>query len=547
MGDNPYQVALGSPRITLTPQDQAYVNAAQGIAPGAAPVNRSPFVAPDDPNAPVTAGAYPMNMPPPATGPADAGAVSSPGAFSRPAVPGGPQGAVQFQLKRPDVARPMGGGGIDPLTGLSRDVKSTTQGYLGSMQEGRDAVDSKGIVDAEVTRQNADLETQAALEKQQMAKDAEEVEKDAQSRLTAFNEQNAKMSQEIGEQKVDPKKFFKDQGAAGQVLIGIGASLGGFLQGMRGGGPNEFMQQLNTFVDRDIAAQQGAIDNKKTALSARQNMFGQLLSQTGDRRVAAMQLRQFQLEGAKQMLTAQATRNGIPSQLAETQIKVKAIDQDIAKTKQVIAQTAYDKAKAEAAAAQGARKAEEERAWQHKMQERKMGQEDRQLDIAEGKVKGAAAGNVNEEVQKLAKDMADPELAKNRAVIDDLYSQIKQTPDGEHIPGLGLGARAVGALPLGPRLLSDQSNINRQNKAQLKLAIRNAITGSGGSKEELAGIDEAIEGAGTPAEFANVVVQAKQRLDQLEGRKMTGYSDQAKAIYEQRKNAPALPGSVKRQ
>ena len=547
---DPYQTALAKFRPALTPQDQAYVNAAQGIAPGAAPVNSSPFVAPDDPNAPVGFGSTAAAPP--------AGVVSSP-VMTRPGdspatgptamTANGPTGAVQFQLKRPDVAKPLGGGGINPLTGLANDAKSTTAGYLGSMQNGRNAVESKGIVDAEVTRQNADLEAADAEKKAQMAADEKEVNDAAQAGLQTFMDQNVKMTSEIAEQKVDPQKFFKDRGAAGQVMIGIGASLGGFLQGMQGrGGPNEFMQQVNSFVDRDIAAQQGAIDNKKSALSSRQNMFGQLLSQTGDRRVAAMQLRQFQMEGMKQMLTASAARNGIPSQLADTEIKVGLLDTDIAKTKQVIAQVALDKARSEAAAALHAKQAETERAWQHGMAERKAGQEDRQLDIAAGKVNAAAKGNVAEGVATLGKAFSDPKFQANRTVIKALAAQVAKTPQGEQIEGLGLGSRIVRALPFGEHMVSDQANLNVQNVDDAGGAFATIRTGAGGSDETFKKIDKQFQGAGTAAERANAIMKLDEYID---GQELSLRAANPEASQQYDANMAALknkmPNTVKRQ
>ncbi len=444
------------------------------------------------------------------------------------------------------------GGGIGEGPGLGGQIEAGRQGQLGAMGRQADAQSREGVGMADRIERTGEMqqddEQARRLQLQKQAEIDADVDKGVQDYFTETN----RMNQEVATSKVDSKRLFKDMGAAESITMGIGAVLGGMMSGLRGGGPNEFMQSIDRLVDRDVADQQSAIDNKKGAVAARQNMFSQLLHQTGDRRLAEMQLRNLQYESIKTETQAKADALKVPEVLAKSDMARAAIDekQEALKTamlerKQMLLQQA-------AAARANAAAAAEEKANARMVKQQELGlkQDELKIKAAEaGLLPGVANKETRAAVAKLGDQLGAADMTRGKESLDRLLSQVEKTKAGEHIPGFTMGDRATAGVPLiGARLRSDQANTNEQDYNALLGVYSNIRTGSGGSDREAEKILKEAEGANTPAERANFIRKMAADLARRENSYRAAAGPEASAQFDANKAAitGAMPNTVQR-
>lgn len=441
------------------------------------------------------------------------------------------------QLTMPQVGRGAGGfGGSAGVSGIGdaaaayRDAQGRQVGLIGKEADQQSRI---GVAQADRTDAVSDLEAADAARKAEDARREAGVEAEAQKGLSDFMSTNARMADDIANAKVDRRRIFKDMSTGDRVVFGLAAVLGGMMQGLQGQKTNQFLDYVERTVDKDVEDQMKAVDNKKSTLAARQNMFGQLLQQTGDRRIAAMQLRNLQYEAMKQATTAQADKLGIPVLLEQSDMARNQIEQKQAALQTQLAAEVYKQKQAAAAAAAASQRAAEEKSWQRQMELAKLGLEQDKLKIEAAKASGETKKDLNQRVADLGKALGDPKLQEGRAVTDALAAQLENTPKGDQLNGLGWGSRAVAALPGGEHLLSDQANINRQNWEDFLGVIRHMKTGAGGSAKEMETIRHEAEGASTAAEKANVIKKAQAYFARQEASFRAGVGPEASAQYDQ--------------
>ena len=399
------------------------------------------------------------------------------------------------------------------------------------------------------------------------AADAEEqrkVDEDAATRHQAFISRTEQLADEVGKMKVDPNRFFKNASTAQQVMMSIGAVAGGMLQGLQGG-TNTFLDRLDRMVDRDISAQQSEIDNKKTQLSERRTVFGQLLQETGDRRLAAMQARGLTYEAAKGWIKARADALGTPEIYRNAQIAANAIDQRRDALWADMSKQAYASAVAGAQAAAAQRRAEQQRQWE------------RQVKLAELALKGdelriQAAGTVGKGEKDQAKDdasalqgaaaaLSKEDVASNREVINSMQQFIRGEGKGRSIVGFDTASRAkrgavagsgMGLLPENSvdriALSGDELKANRAWR-ELGLVFRHKMTGSGGAARELEEIQRAYEGAGSTAERLDVIDKLVAHQQRMEALATAPLDDRQRKLLNQRlsrEGSNDFPATVRR-
>jgi len=119
------------------------------------------------------------------------------------------------------------------------------------------------------------------------ADSAADAEDKRQAKMDAFMTQQQKMADDVRDTKIDPGHFFKSQSVAGNIFGVIAAGLGGWVSA-KTGGPNMALDQINKSIDRDIAAQQSNLENKKASLGESRSLYGQKMQQFGDARGAAL-------------------------------------------------------------------------------------------------------------------------------------------------------------------------------------------------------------------------------------------------------------------
>ncbi len=244
-----------------------------------------------------------------------------------------------------------------------------------------------------------DLQERAAAKMQRDAEDQQKVDEAAHAKMSAFLDRNAEMADQIGRAKIDPGRLMRNSDAGQMFSMGIGAAMGGMLAGLNGG-PNQFMAHVDRMIDRDIKAQEGDIDNQKSALASRQSIFGQMLSETGDRRLASMQTRNLMYEAAKTKLQADSDRLGIPEVRAQSMLAINAIDQKQAAMNEDMKKHAWQLAQQQAAAGVAAQRAAEERAWQRQKDIFEMGYKTDELQVKRDEIGAKRSAAPLTEAQK---------------------------------------------------------------------------------------------------------------------------------------------------
>lgn len=451
-------------------------------------------------------------------------------------------------LTMPQVGRGAGGFGGAGGSGIgdaARAYRDAQQNELALMGDVSRMTREEGVAKADRIDAVADKEEQQAQEQINMANQQAAIQADADNYAYDFMKGTMKMNQDLASAKVDRRRVFKNMNAGDSVMFGLSAALSGMMQGLQGG-PNRFLEYVERQVDADVRDQMEEINNKKAAIGNRQNMFGQLLQQSGNRNVASMQLMGLQLEAMKQQTKAFAERQGIPEALKAADISSKMIDGKIAALNTGIKQEIYMQKVKEAQAAAAARAAAEKMAHDRRMEILKLGQEQDKIDIERMKATGTNAKAIDEKVEKLGTALGAADMARGRESLDRLAAQLEKTKKGEHIEGLGLGSKIVKSLPGGEHLVSDQANINEQDWNAILGVYSNIRTGSGGSDAEAKKILKEAEGANTPAERANFIRKMQADFQRREDAIRAAAGPEASARYDQNKAAirATLPATV---
>jgi hypothetical protein len=452
-------------------------------------------------------------------------------------------------LNMPQVGRGAGGFGGGGSSGISDALaayRASQQKQVGLMDKEADLQSEKGVATADRIEAVATKEEEQAARQEAMVQEQARIQSEADQHTTAFMNQTMKMNDDLANAKVDRRRIFKDMSTGDSVMMGMAGALAGMMQGLQGRATNSFMDYVERRMDADVNDQMKEFDNKRATVSARQNMFGQLLQQSGNRNVASMQLMNMQLEAMKQQTAAFASKSGIPEVLKSSDQARNMIEQKQAELQKGIAGEYYKTKVAEAQAAAAARAAAEEKAHQRQIELIKLGQEQDKINIEREKVSGTSTKAVDEKVEKLGNALGAADMAKGRESLDRLATQLEKTKKGDHLEGLGMGSKVVKALPGGQHLVSDQANINEQDWNAILGVYSNIRTGSGGSDAEAKKILKEAEGANTPAERANFIRKMQADFQRREDAFRAAAGPEASAKYDANKaaNKATMPGSV---
>lgn len=106
--------------------------------------------------------------------------------------------------------------------------------------------------------------------------------------------------------KVDPKRMAKEASLFESLATAIGFMAGGALSVRNGSGVNEFQKYYQGLVDRDMAAQEAELSNRRAAVGMKGNLLGDLRAQFGDDRAAKSMFRAVHNDKAAKQLEAYA-------------------------------------------------------------------------------------------------------------------------------------------------------------------------------------------------------------------------------------------------
>lgn len=481
---------------------------------------------------------------------------SKPVPMDTPAANVGP--APTLDPRYTQVGRSLGGaGGMGGGSSLKLQLDQARANQFRTLEEQKDLAGDVAMSRAGAIEARSILEEQEAERQRQAAESAYRVEQDTQARNAAYLKRTEEMAEEIGKMSVDPGRLMKSQDAKTMFAWTIGSALGGALAAVNGG-PNDFLQRIDKAIDRDIDAQKTAIENKRTALSERRSVFGQMLQMTGDARLAEREHRTALYEAAKLSLKARADSLGIPEIRAQAALGINELQQRIDAMKMQNAADAWKAFQAAAAAAEAQRRAAEERAFEHALKVAELG-----IKGQEAEAKLLAAGKEgqkedNQAITEASKRLGDKDLISSGELIRNMMRHIR--PDGT-VMGFDTGAKArlgaakglsLGLLPEAATTkiaLNDEERIARQDWDQLALIFRKATTGSGGAEKELAEIKKAYEGAGSDAERRAVLGRLEAVQNKLEAQAKAPLNDKQKVELDRRLAregvGPQMPATVK--
>lgn len=337
------------------------------------------------------------------------------------------------------IGRTVGGSyGVGGDGGLRAAFDASKRDELQQMQLGADNERTLGIDQALRSDQMSRLQEENAARMQRDAELQQQADQRAAEQHQAFMQRNEQLANEIGSMKVDPGRLLRSADLATQFTIGLGAALGGVNAAAMGQTGNSSLDRLDKLVEQDINSQMNAIDNKKASLSARSSLFGQMMQETGDRRLAAMQTRVLMYDAMKTKLKADADRLGIPELRDNAEILANGLDVKKATLQRQMNGDALQTFLAGQRAAAQAAGAAEERKYKHEQDRIKNDQEQQRIDIEAGKAGGggkdAAERTVvldNENALALNKNAAEKwgEYNHGRTIVASRIRELKEARD----------------------------------------------------------------------------------------------------------------------
>ncbi len=356
------------------------------------------------------------------------------------------------------------GGGAPAGGGPLAAWQKAQQRQLSSMDEEKSLTGDLGGAKTFRMQAMGDLQEANAARMQRDAEDQQKVDTEASAKMQAFMDRNTELADQIGRTKIDPGRLMRNASAGQAFSMGIAAAMGGMLAGLNGG-PNQVIDHMDRMIDRDIKAQEADVDNQKSGLASRQSIFGQMLSETGDRRLAGMQTRNLMYEAMKSKLQADSDRLGIPEVKAQSLLAINAIDQKQAAMSEDMKKHAWQLAQQQAAAGVAAQRAAEERAWQRQKDVFEMGYKTDELGLkkAELGLSGAGGGGMSKEGRN---KVATEQYEANRSA-DEFNSQMDALKQHPAIDNLGLGTAAMSGFgqrlaPGSTKTVQDIHQINTQ-------------------------------------------------------------------------------------
>jgi len=130
---------------------------------------------------------------------------------------------------------------------------------------------------------------------------------------------------DIREAQIDPNHRWNSMSGAQKFSTRAAMFFGGILQGLRGGS-NPAMEAYERSVDRDIAAQREALQNKKASFDAKRSLYAQQLAKYGDDERAVLAYKSLDLEAAKANVEKMTLASGSKMAQAQGREAVAALD-----------------------------------------------------------------------------------------------------------------------------------------------------------------------------------------------------------------------------
>jgi hypothetical protein len=171
----------------------------------------------------------------------------------------------------------VGGGGVTP----AHEVETRGPTLLGQQGVANEAAHQAVSANTQNTENVAQREYEQALAQERQARLREaamqqsiaERDQEMSDRQADFDNSVKSLSQ----MAVDPNRFWATRSTGQKIASFVSMTLGGFLQGARGGS-NPGMDAINVAIDRDVQAQMSAYQAARDTVNAKQTAFGLAMS-----------------------------------------------------------------------------------------------------------------------------------------------------------------------------------------------------------------------------------------------------------------------------
>lgn len=439
----------------------------------------------------------------------------------------------------------VGGGGVVNVPAKETEMRGPT---LRAAQVERNAA-IQGAIDAvnERSQQTASQDFAVALQQQRRAQTYED----------AANYSAAERAEELAQRQADfdqsVKALSQMQRADGNAFAGknplqqigmlVSLTLGGFLQG-KTGRANPAQEMMNSFMDRELKAQElnyqmakGTAQEKQTAFSMAMQKYGNVDAARAAARAAMMDSFQTELvqQGARWKGTDAANR----AQMAAAALQDEKMAQIAAGIqfmpgRQVATGSVFVDPETGLTynEAQAREVAKEFRGHEHEMRKGAQG-------IA-GKLMEKGSEDVDKGATFIAEKLQTAGVPQARAAAERALASLNKSPGGK----LDAAARWAGG-PVTPMLAGKDANAREQDYWAFKNAAMKAIAGNVTASEE--GRMEKQFGSATDPESRRRAIQASlDMLSDIEKNIKAGASPKAQHTFEQRRQAaegtpPLLP------
>lgn len=174
------------------------------------------------------------------------------------------------------------------------------QGSVGPRREA-DLIDRQMLHDQQVAQAGREDALRQMSAEREMEAQRQRDEADRRQAMAGAQRAYQLAIDRVANARLDPSRWFRDQGAGGTIGAAIAIALGGFGQALGGTDRNLALEEINHAIDRDMEAQQSEIDAGRAAADLAGNALSITRQEYGDRDAAreaarAAMLRQVALQ-----------------------------------------------------------------------------------------------------------------------------------------------------------------------------------------------------------------------------------------------------------
>jgi len=174
------------------------------------------------------------------------------------------------------------------------------QGSVGPRREA-DLIDRQMLHDQQVAQAGREDALRQMSAEREMEAQRQRDEADRRQAMAGAQRAYQRAIDRVANARLDPSRWFRDQGAGGTIGAAIAIALGGLGQALGGTDRNLALEEINHAIDRDMEAQQSEIDAGRAAADLAGNALSITRQEYGDRDAAreaarAAMLRQVALQ-----------------------------------------------------------------------------------------------------------------------------------------------------------------------------------------------------------------------------------------------------------